>query len=167
MRPTVVVYYSRSGKTRMVAERLAEAPDADLEEIRESADRRGMLGFLRGGRDAALNRPADLVSRHTVEGRRTVLLGMPVWAGGPPPAVHAYLASVDLAGKVVCAFCTHNGSGGEKTLDALAESIPGGLAERADFKRPKAGDEDFQAGLAEWIERVRPLAAPGEDASGQ
>ncbi|HYJ11929.1 MAG TPA: hypothetical protein VEX18_23050, partial [Polyangiaceae bacterium] len=45
----LVVYFSRTGSTRKVAEGIAHAADADLEELRESRSRRGLLGWLRSG----------------------------------------------------------------------------------------------------------------------
>ena len=50
MKGTVVVYYSRSGTVRRVAEQLAALLGADLEEIRETKDRAGFLGLISSGR---------------------------------------------------------------------------------------------------------------------
>jgi flavodoxin len=44
----LVVYYSRGGNTRAVAEEIARAlGGADLEEIRDAADRSGWRGYLK------------------------------------------------------------------------------------------------------------------------
>ena len=154
MKDTVVVYYSRTGKTRWVAEQLASILDADLEEIRERKDRSGFLGYLGAGKDAVLKREADLVSRHSVEGRKTVVIGMPVWGWGPPPAVRAYLQKVDLSGKRACAFATFDGSGGDRTLSAVGKLIPGGLAAALGLRKPQPGDPQLAARLREWAKQV-------------
>ena len=159
MAEILIVYYSRTGKTRMLAEKLASLLAGRVEEIREQKDRSGARGFLSGGKDALLGRPATLTSQHSVEGAKAVVIGMPVWANRPPPAVRAYLDALDLTGKPVCAFCTHDGSGGKKTFAALEGLLGRPLRETIEFKKPKADDPGLLARLQEWAERVRKAAA--------
>ena len=158
MNPIVVVYYSRTGVTRHVAERLASILNADIEEIREAANRAGPLGYIKAGYDAVKHKEAVLVSQHTVEGRKTVVLGMPVWGANPPPAIRTYLKMVNLAGAKVCGFATMGGSGAEKTLDRVAELVPNGLALRLPLKRPKVRDAELEATLREWAGKINELA---------
>ena len=153
MKSTVIAYYSRTGVTRRVTGQLAALLDADIEEIREAKDRSGVLGWLGAGKDSTLKREADLISEHNVEGRKTVIIGMPVWGFKPPPAVRSYLKKVNLAGKKVCAFCTYDGSGGDRTLEAVADLIPGGLSARLPLKKP-AADPNLAAILKEWAKLV-------------
>ena len=49
MNHVLVVYFSRTGHTRVLAEGIARALGADLEEIRDRTDRTGLLGWLRSG----------------------------------------------------------------------------------------------------------------------
>lgn len=89
---TLVVYYSRTGATRKVAEELARVLHADLEEIRSERSYRGLFGFLRGGHDSmrgtlpviepAKNEPGDY---------DLVILAGPFWAGHAAPPLRAYL----------------------------------------------------------------------------
>jgi flavodoxin len=153
MKPTVIAYYSRTGVTRKVAEQLAALLDADLEEIREAKDRSGVLGWLSAAWDSTLKREADLTSEHNVAGRKTVVIGMPIWGLKPPPAVRSYLKKVDLAGKKVCAYCVCLATGGGRTLDAVAQRVPGGLAARLPLKKP-AADPNLAAILKEWAKQV-------------
>jgi flavodoxin len=153
MKPTVIAYYSRTGVTRKVAEQLAALLDADLEEIREAKDRSGVLGWLSAAWDSTLTREADLTSEHNVAGRKTVVIGMPIWGLKPPPAVRSYLKKVDLAGKKVCAYCVCLATGGGRTLDAVAQRVPGGLAARLPLKKP-AADPNLAAILKEWAKQV-------------
>ena len=153
MKEIVIAYYSRTGVTRKVAGQLAALLDADLEEIREAKDRSGLLGWLSAAMDSTLKREAELTSVHNAEGRRTVVIGMPVWGFKPPPAVRSYLKKVNLAGKKVCAFCTFDGSGGDRTLDAVADLVPGGLAARLPLKKP-AANPNLAAILKEWAKQV-------------
>jgi hypothetical protein len=161
MSDIVIAVYSRTGKTRMVAERLAELIGADLEEIREDRGRAGMTGFLGGAMDALRRRQATLVSTHSTAGRRVVIVGTPVWANRPAPAVRTYLQTVDLTGKTVCALATHDGGGARKTFAAIAELIGAEPAATLDFRKPKGDDPELLRRLEDWAEQVRRLAAEG------
>ena len=153
MKETVVVYYSRAGKTRRVAEQLAELLSADLEEIRESKDRAGFFGLISAGRDACLRRDVALTRAPSIAGRKTVVLGMPVWAFGPPPPVRAWLRTADLAGKKLCAFCDFRALGGRHALATLAKLVPCRLAARLCLKRP-AADPKLAETLRTWAGEV-------------
>ena len=49
---TLVVYYSRTGKTKFVAEKVATKLKAEIEEVLDLKNRSGRIGFLKAGYDA-------------------------------------------------------------------------------------------------------------------
>jgi hypothetical protein len=49
---SLVVYYSRNGNSKFIAQKIAEKLGADTEEIIDKKNRRGWIGFLTAGRDA-------------------------------------------------------------------------------------------------------------------
>jgi len=155
MEQVVVVYFSRTGKTRAVAERLAAMLSTELEEIRETRSRKGFRGALSGGWQSLRKRSSRLASKHFTSGRTAVVLGMPVWAGGPPPAVRAYVEHADLTGKDVFAFYTYDGGPGgiAQKLEAI---VPGGLSGTLALKKP-AKDAGLDARLTAFAEQIRAL----------
>ena len=155
MSDTLIVYYSRTGKTRMVAEKLATILEADIEEIREAKDRAGRMGWVVGVKDSLLDKPAEITSEHSVEPRKLVIIGMPVWADRPPPAVRAFLGRYDLAGKTVCAFCTHDGGGGKGLFAKTGELVPGGLAATLSLKKPRPDDPVLDEELKQWSDEIK------------
>lgn len=113
---TLVAFYSRTGHTRSVAQRLASLLNADLEELKEQTDRTGMFGFLKGGRDALKKRPADLdPTQKNPADYDQVIIGSPVWAFTICPAVRAYLSAHAASIKRAAFFCTHGGGGPSKS----------------------------------------------------
>ena len=153
MTDTLIVYYSRTGKTRMVAEKLAAMLGADIEQILEQKPRHGFWGYLAGIKDSLLKRPAALRSDHSVAGRKAVVIGMPVWAAAPPPAVRAYIEKVDLSAAKVFAFCTQDASGGAKLLKRLAELLPAAPAATLELSKP-AKDSDLDSKLRTFAEII-------------
>jgi len=156
----LILYYSRTGKSRWVAQELGSLLAADVEEIREKKKRSGVLGFIGGIKDSLLKRPAELANEPSTQGRTVIVLGMPVWANNPPPAVRTYLsrhAGADLTGRKICAFCTFDGSGGNATLDTVARLVPQGLCERLALKKPRPGEADLAGKLEQWARRIKSL----------
>ena len=114
---TLIVFYSRTGCTRAVAEKLAPQLGADLEELQEKADRRGVAGYMLAGRDAMLKRPADLLptTRRPAD-YDLVVIGTPVWAFTMCPAVRAWLQREAANLRATAFLCTQGGSGAERTM---------------------------------------------------
>jgi hypothetical protein len=90
---SLVAYHSLSGTTRKVAERAARALAADLAEVRTPRYTRGLLGFMRAGRDSWIGRlPPIEVDGAPPEGYDFVLVMGPVWVGHASTPIRAYLA---------------------------------------------------------------------------
>lgn len=117
----LVAYFSATGNTRPVAERVAELTGGDLFEIvpaqpYTSAD-------LNYNTDCRANaeqndpdaRPAIANAVADMEGYDAVLIGYPIWWGRAPKIIHTFLETYDLSGKTIATFCTSGGSGHEDT----------------------------------------------------
>lgn len=121
-----IIYHSETGNTRTVAERLAAAIKGDLVAVRDLAGYSKMGMYLKGapramrGELAAIE-PATI----NVAGYEVVVVGTPVWAGNPTPAVNAAIkALVGIEGKPAVVFCTSRGMPG-KTLERLQAMLAG------------------------------------------
>ena len=109
---SLVVYYSRTGNARFVAETVAAEIGADVEEVVDLNKRRGVLGFIVGGFDARLGRSTKIApTKKSPLDYDLVVIGTPIWAGRPSPAINTYLKKNDLSGKKVAIFFV---KGGEK-----------------------------------------------------
>lgn len=122
MNKILVVYFSRSGYTRQVAEQIATRLRADIESVREFRGRLGILGYLRSVREAlqqrsvAIRTPAKNPSDYDL-----VIIGTPVWASNMCSPIRAYItAQMNGLGRVAL-FCTQGGSGALKVLGRMAE----------------------------------------------
>jgi len=153
---TLVVYYSRSGHTRRVAEMIARKIGADLQELVDRRARGGLVGWLRSGRDAVKENETELSPLdHRPEDYDLVAVGTPVWASHPAPAVRTFLRSYDLSGKRVALFCTMNARGGEETCaimkELLSDGEPAGTLAVA-MKKRSAGQ--LEQRVNEWAAQL-------------
>jgi len=120
----LVVFYSRSGMTRRIAQALAGALHADLEEITEPRSRSGLLGYLRSATEARRMCPATIAPvKHDVAAYDLVIVGTPVWAWSLSSPVRAFLLATATRLPAVAFFCTMGGSGSEKAFAQMAAIV--------------------------------------------
>jgi len=107
---TLAVYYSRTGNARFVAETIAAEVGADVEEVIDLKKRSGILGYLSGGRDARQGKETEIApTTKSPVNYDLIIVGTPIWAGRPTPAITTYLKKNDLAGKKVAIFFAQGG----------------------------------------------------------
>lgn len=102
------------GNTEVVAQMIARETGGDLFRIEPvepyPADYRACTDQAAAEKRAGA-RPALRVLPEDMSGYDVVFLGYPNWWGTMPMPVYTFLESVDLAGRTVLPFCTHEGSG--------------------------------------------------------
>ncbi|MCW4012693.1 MAG: flavodoxin domain-containing protein [Candidatus Bathyarchaeota archaeon] len=119
---TVIVYFSRAGHTRKVANALAERLDADTVEITEPKKRNGMLGFIKSGRESMSNKIPEINPiTADISEYELLVLAAPIWAGNLSTPARAFLIKhKDQINEA--AFCiTMNGNDPEKALATMGE----------------------------------------------
>ena len=123
MSKAVVVYFSHTGHTRKLAEKIAERTGADLVEIRTNhiypADYHQAVDQVMEELRQKFQ-PEIQVDISDWERYDTVFLGSPNWWSNMAPAVQAFIQSHSFQGKELCPFCT-NGGDGNGYLEKLME----------------------------------------------
>ncbi|HOB18757.1 MAG TPA: flavodoxin [Candidatus Methanoculleus thermohydrogenotrophicum] len=121
-----IIYHSETGNTRSVAERLAAATGGDLVEVQDLAGYSKAGMYLKGIPRALRGHKADIEPAVIdVSGYDTVVVGTPVWAGNPTPAINAAVAALQgVEGKTAIVFCTSHGAP-QKTLETLKTMLAG------------------------------------------
>jgi flavodoxin len=159
---TLVVYYSKTGNTKVVAEMIAKAMSADVERLVETqAKRGGLLGYLRSGGDAMRGRKSVIaVPKTRATDYDLIVVGSPVWGWDLAPAVRTYLSEADTATKRVALFCTMGSSGEAKTFRSMKgllsqAQVIAELAIRQDALKAQAA---LRARIDEWVETIRSVA---------
>lgn len=151
----LVAYFSASGVTAKVAEKLSEAIGADLYAIEpEVLYTKADLDWMdkKSRSTIEMNNPA---SRPAIAGKRdnmndydTVFVGFPIWWYVAPTIINTFLESYDLTGKTIIPFATSGGSDMGKTNEKLLPSCKGAkLLDGKVFKASVSG-----ADLAKWAE---------------
>lgn len=148
MKRKLVAYFSASGVTKRVAERLAKAADADLFEIKPAVpysqadldwtNKKSRSSVEMGNPDS---RPEIAERLENMEEYDTVFLGFPIWWYVAPTIIDTFLESYDFSGKTIVPFATSGGSGFGRTAEVLkplcsdtAKWLPGKMLNRTSEK---------------------------------
>jgi flavodoxin len=123
----LVVYYSRTGHTQLVAEKLAKKFNADLERLIDKKNRAGLIQFLAAGKDAATGNTTVIDPlKHNPGDYDIILIGGPAWNGHVTPAVRTFIMQNDLTGKKIGLFGICHFNGVDKALEETAALISKG-----------------------------------------
>ena len=141
----LVTFYSRTDVTSKVAEDLANNLNADLEEIKDTQSRSGVIGFLKSGYQANRKKLTTIKPiEKNPEEYDMVVIGTPVWSGKISVPVRTYLDQNKDKIKAAALFCTFGGSGKEGTLKGMEEYVGTPLATLGLAKKDvEAGNYDL------------------------
>lgn len=129
MKKALVAYFSASGVTEQVAEKLASAAHADCFRIQPKiAYTKADLDWTNKSSRSSVemsdpaSRPEIVNENLDVSSYDTIFIGFPIWWYVAPTIINTFLESFDLSGKTIVPFATSGGSGMGKTNAGLAPS---------------------------------------------
>ena len=133
MSKTLVAFFSASGVTRQVAQKLAAAAQADLYEIKPAVPyTQADLNWRDKSSRSSVEmqnlaiRPQLADTDAKIEQYDRILLGYPIWWYMAPTIINTFLESYDFSGKSIILFATSGGSGFGKSVEELSPSCPNG-----------------------------------------
>lgn len=155
----LIVYFSRTGSTRTVANIIRERTGWNIFEIVPEnsypSDYRTTAKQAREELNSGFRPALKTAKVAGLESYDVVFLGYPIWWGGIPPVIMTFLEANDLSGKTIIPFCTHGGSGMSGTQDiqrlAPRAALLGGLAIHG------TSAENSQNDVNAWLRRLKML----------
>ena len=156
MAKTLTAYFSASGVTAKLAEKVAKAAGGDLFEIKPA------VPYTKADLDWM-----DKKSRSTIEMEDkssrveiaekvadmsqydTLYIGFPIWWYVAPHIINSFLEQYDLSGKTIHLFATSGMSGMGNTVAELRASAPGAIWGNADRLEANASQDKVD----KWVNR--------------
>ena len=121
---SVVLYFSATGTTKKVAEKIAKYSNSDIIEIipkeeykKEDLDYNNDCRANREQNDP--NARPQIKNNIDISKYDVIYLGYPIWWGTSPKIILTLLDSYDFTGKVIFPFCTSGSSSIDKSIDDL------------------------------------------------
>jgi len=109
----LVVYFSHSGNTRVIANQIKELTSADVFEIQPikayPSDYQACVDQAKKEINANY-KPALKTKLKNISSYDIIFVGSPCWWATMAPPVATFLSSYDLSGKTIVPFMTHEGS---------------------------------------------------------
>lgn len=155
MSKELVAYFSASGRTKKVANRLSEDIGADLFEIepKEEYTSDDLNWNDKNSRTSVemndeLSRPAMKKKVNNMESYDTIFVGFPIWWYDAPRIISTFLESYDFSGKRLIVFATSGSSGMGKIPEKLKKLCP-----YANFVEGKVLNNYSDAELKNWANK--------------
>ncbi|MDQ1280660.1 MAG: hypothetical protein QG670_1923 [Thermoproteota archaeon] len=67
MNEGLVIYYSRTGNTKFIGEKIAHELGADIEEVIDKKNRNGPIGWLSAGKDALSHSKTEIAESNKIQ----------------------------------------------------------------------------------------------------
>lgn len=151
----LVAYFSATGTTKGIAEKIASLENADLYEIIPAQPYSDDdLNWHDSNSRSTIEqndktiRPEIESEKISLDGYSTIYLGFPIWWGEEPRVMDTFVESYDFTGKTVIPFCTSGGSGIGSSGDNLKSNAGSGNWKNGD--RLDAGISDTE--LQSWLD---------------
>jgi flavodoxin len=157
----LIAYYTRTGNTEKVAKSIAEEFNADLEKIIDKKKRTGIIGWIRAGYDAVRG---NLTEIETIEKEPNmydlIILGTPIWAGNPTPAIKTYILDNKEEFKKIALFSTSKGDNFQDTLDEMETYSDQESVAKQGFIEEKIKDDQIDENLNEFSSKIKEKTQP-------
>ena len=142
---TLVVYFSQTGKTQELAEKIAGANLLRIQTKKsyEMSYKKTVFTSLKEIFTKA--RPKLDMEIPDISGYDRILIGAPIWCGCVPNAVYSFLDRIDLSGKKAALFTTSGASQPDKIAEKLKKEYT------ARWHRPLDGNQASEDAIREWL----------------
>ncbi|GHV85048.1 hypothetical protein AGMMS50230_06560 [Spirochaetia bacterium] len=162
MEKIAIIYYSFEGNCTLVGKILQElfsgsGKTADIFAIKtlDTKKRTGFSKYVWGGSQVFMHKkPVIQPLAFDAASYSLIILGAPVWAASPAPAMASFLDTAKITGKRIALFCCHAGGPG-KALEKFRTLLPGNtFAGELDIFSPAKDPEALTAKLKAWAETL-------------
>ena len=154
---TVVVFYSYDGNCKFVSRQISGQLRADVVQIEPvNEKKRSKIAMLfRGVGQVMFNRkPALKPYVFDPAGYDLIILGTPVWAGSPSPALKSFLSQTKFSGKKTALFVCHGGGPG-KAMDKLKNELKDNtIVSQISLQDPVKDTEKAKELIGEWVKTL-------------
>ena len=126
---TLTAYFSKSGRTKKIAEQIADEIHADTYEIttEKKYPSTYIMTILESRKEFKKDEHPKLSSPKIQDFAKydKIILGFPVWFFTCPMCIVSFLEQYDFTGKEIYPFCTSGGSSCDKATQKIRELCPG------------------------------------------
>lgn len=124
----LVVYYSKTGNTKMISNEISKRLNADVEEVVDVKDRKGYLNLLKSITETISEKESKIHDlKYDPEDYDLVIIGTPVWASRIAPPIITFLKNNRTRFNNVAFFYTQTGASKNlafEQMEKFSEAFP-------------------------------------------
>ncbi len=152
----LTAYYSYSGNTKSIAQKIQKQIGGDLFEIKTVKAYPSNYNEVveQAKKEKADDFKPELQAKvNNIKDYDVVFLGTPVWWYTMAPALKSFIAENDLSGKTIVPFCTHGGGGESSTFTDIAKLAPNAKVLKG-FSVYENGSSSTENDIQNWIKSL-------------
>lgn len=153
---SLIVYFSWSGNTELVAQEIQTQTGADIFEIVPAvpySDDYNTVVDLAQKEQKENARPEIENTIKNLDQYDTVYVGYPNWWGDMPMILYTFFDTYDLSGKTIAPFCTSGGSGLSNTVNEMKELEPNAIVTDGLHIGSEASSSPDDA-VSQWLNEI-------------
>lgn len=151
---SIVVYYSASGNTKAVAEKIQQAAGGDIQEIVPITpyvkSYNELLNEAKREIQKRVKRPIRSINLSSYD---VIYIGSPVWWGTVAPPLMTLIDENNLAGKTIVPFVTHGGGGKGHSDRDLEKACPDSTVTEM-LEIYGRGNRNSEKEIEEWLKGI-------------
>jgi flavodoxin len=152
----LVVFYSRSGNTRRVAEEIRNNLNCDIEEVIDTQDRSGAVGYMRSAIHAMRKTPAIIEEiKNNPANYDLLIIGTPVWNMKMSTPIRTYITQ-NHATKTAF-FATASGPSFAGAFNEMAELNGTSPLAEMGLRAKEVKDGSYKSKVAEFVKKISNL----------
>jgi flavodoxin len=156
---TLVIYYSYNENSTLIADLLKMSANADTLrlEVENEKHRKGFLKYFFGGWQVVLGKKPTLKPLTVnFDDYELIVIGGPVWAGSPAPALLSFLTKYPLKDKKVALFCCCASGDAGMVIERMKALLKGNVVEgEIVFQNPLTNNRNEVAKkVGVWIKEL-------------
>lgn len=157
----LTVYFTRTKNTERVARKVFESLGGSIELITEKMSRKGILGWLKTGRQNSQRVAAEInPTEYEPSDYDLVVLASPIWAGAVSAPMRGYMKkNAEKLGRTAV-FLSNDSGDVANALAEIREILPSPPLVEGALQRAKIKDE-FDATVNSFIEEINSLSPAG------
>jgi flavodoxin len=152
----LVVFYSRSGNTKKIAESISESLDCDIEEIVDTEKRGGIIGYIKSGYEASRGKLSKIEdTKNDVAQYDLVIIGTPVWAGKMAVPVRTYITQNHAKFNNMAFFSTAGGTNFDGTFSDMKEVSGTSPIAEIGIRTKEVQDGSYKTKVTEFLTKIQ------------
>lgn len=152
---TLIVYFTRTGNTKEIVDKLKSELTADVEEITEEGSRRGLLGWLRSGRQGSSKADVEIRPLEAdPSSYELVVMASPVWSGNVSAPMKAFIKKYRDGLPETAVFLTHDSPDVAQAFAGIDELLDKEPLARGDVNRQAIQADEHREAIQEFLEKL-------------